>query len=60
MLKSCSNVDLPAKAISVEGSSDIGRENLHDDLPVELELRRDKDTRHARSAQLAIDAITGA
>jgi hypothetical protein len=59
MLKAGSQLNLAPKAIEVDRSRHIGRKNLYDDLPLELDIGCDVHTRHARTSQLAIDAITG-
>lgn len=57
MLKSCSELNLAAESVDVDSRCEIGREDLDDDLAVQLDIGCNEDTRHSCAAELAIDAV---
>jgi hypothetical protein len=57
MLQSRRELDLAPESIGVDSRCKIGRKDLDDDLTIELGLSRNKDARHSRAAQLAVDSV---
>ena len=59
VLQARSELYLAPKSLEVQSGRKFRREELDDDLAVELELCRDENARHARASKLAVDAIAG-
>ena len=59
VLQSGSELNLATESIDIDPRGEIGRQNLDDDLSLELGFCRNEYARHARAAKLAIYAICG-
>ena len=57
MLQPRGELDLAAKAVGVQSSGEVGRQNLDHNLAAEVGVCRHEDTRHSPTAKLAVDLI---
>jgi len=60
MLQPRCKLNLPPESIDVDAGSEIRRQNLDYNLSLEVGLCCDKDARHSRATQLAVDPVCGA
>ena len=60
LLQSRGELDLPAEALDAHARGEIGRQNFDDDAPIETDLARGEDSRHAAAAELALDRVGAA
>lgn len=50
---------LAAESIGVQTGGEVGRQNLYDDLPVQLQLTGEENARHTGATHLPLDAVAG-
>src|SRR4051812_36875337 len=53
-------LDLPLEPLGADAGRELGREDLHDDLPAEPELVGEEDARHTTTAELTFDGVGSA
>ena len=51
------DLDLAAEALVVHPRRELGREDLHHDLPLQRHVGGDEDARHPAAAQLAFELV---
>ena len=57
MLELGGETDLAQEALATQGKGQIGMEHLDGDLPIVLEVAREKHRRHAAPTQLALHVV---
>jgi hypothetical protein len=59
MLKLGSELDLTPKPVEHDRPRELGGEDLQDNLPIEGDLVREEDARHAAAAKFTLDCVAG-